>query len=204
MKDQHKYISFIVSFTLLFEWLKNYLSKLFPASWFLTAISGGVIALFIFLLHKWWDKVLWKKSPISKVIAFLVGFENYPAIEGEWKIKYVSSFPTKSGKGKRGSGQVSIQQNYSEVNLIDGNFGPNSTFESLYTTLQQKHNHRWFLIYLYENKPTSQQIINSSKGGGHKGFCYLEIINENRMEGYYSNDETRQTRGKIVFTKSRK
>jgi hypothetical protein len=96
---------------------------------------------------------------------------------------------------------VMVEQNYSEVHLLDGEFGKSSTFESLYTTLQQKPNNRWFLIYLYESRPKNTKLIDSKHGGSHKGFCYLEIINKNKMEGYYCNDEIRKTRGKVVFAR---
>jgi len=42
--------------------------------------------------------------------------------------------------------------------------------------------------------------MGSTGGGMHEGFCYLEIEG-NVLEGYYTNDENRKTRGSITFTK---
>jgi hypothetical protein len=201
MKDQQKYISFIVAFTILLFYLRDKLVNYLQIFWLANLLSSSATVLIIYLFYKLWESVLWKIRIVSKILSFFIGFNNYPVIEGKWVISYVSSFTTESDRQKRGKGRVTIKQDYSRVNLIDGKFGTSSDFESLYTTLQQKPNNRWFLIYLYENKPKDAKLINSKYGGSHKGFCYLEIINKNEMEGYYCNDEIRKTRGKVVFTR---
>ena len=65
----------------------------------------------------------------------------------------------------------------------------------------KKWNGKWFLVYAYRNKPQITKLTNSLSGGMHEGFTYLDVESDNKLEGYYANDENRKTRGKLVLTK---
>lgn len=196
MKDQQKYItSIVILVTLIYAiggWIEVLLGK--NVASFITSV--GTISIVIYGLYYIWDKWLWKKQWLSFLLCKLVGFYEYPVLEGEWQINYKSTF----NNGKKGTGEAVIQQNYSNL-CIEGNFGTNSSFESFFVALKQKENGKWFLVYAYRNKPHTPTLTNSLSGGMHEGFAYLDVVGKNKLEGYYSNDENRKTRGKIVLTK---
>lgn len=196
MRDQQKYITSIVLFvTAIFivgGWVETLLGK--NVASFITSIS--TISLIIYGLYIAWDKWLWKQKTLSYFLCKLVGFYEYPVLEGEWQINYESTY----NNGTRGTGVVNIQQSYSSL-FIEGNFSQNSSFESFFAQLKQKENGKWFLVYAYRNKPHNTNLTNSLSGGMHEGFAYLNVVSKSKLEGYYSNDENRKTRGKLVFTK---
>lgn len=196
MKDQQKYITSIVILVVLIYsvggWIEGILGK--NTASFITSV--GTISLTIYGLYYAWDKLLWKIPWLSLLLCKLVGFYEYPTLEGDWQIKYESTF----NNGKKGTGIATIQQSYSSLD-IDGNFGASSSFESFFAQLKQKDNGKWFLMYEYRNKPHTPTLTNSLSGGMHEGFTYLDVVSNNKLEGYYSNDENRKTRGKIVLTR---
>lgn len=198
MRDQQKYITSIVLLvTAIFivgDLIESWLGK--SVASFITSI--GTISLIIYGLFIVWDKLLWKQKLLGSLLSKLAGFYKYPVLEGKWRINYESSF----NNGKRGTGEATIQQNYSSL-FIAGNFGISSSFESFFSQLKQKENGQWFLVYAYRNKPQDINLMSSPSGGMHEGFTYLEVISKAKLVGYYANDENRKTRGKLVFTKKR-
>ncbi len=196
MKDQQKYITSIVLLvTAIFifgEWVETWFGKGIAS--FITSIS--TVSVIIYGLYLAWDKWLWKQKGLAYILSKLVGFYEYPALDGKWKIVYESTF----GNTTKGAGEATIQQSYSSL-FIEGNFGQNSSFDSYFAQLKQKENGKWFLVYTYRNKPHSTKLTNSPSGGMHEGFAYLDVVDKNKLIGYYSNDENRKTRGKLTFTK---
>lgn len=199
MKDQQKYISAIVilvsSIYIVGNWVKSILGDTIAS--FITSV--GTVSLLIYGLFWVWDKFGWKNGKISRLLCYLVGFYEYPVIEGKWKVDYESTY----GSGKKGSGEAVIKQSYSEL-CIDGSFGTSSTFESFFAQLKQNENGKWFFVYAYVSKPQDKKLLNSLSGGMHEGFVYLDVISKNELRGYYSNDENRKTRGTLVFTRKSK
>lgn len=196
MKDQQRYITSIVILVALIYSVEVLVEGILGKNVASFITSVGTISLVIYGLYYVWDKWLWKTDGFSYLLCKLVGFYEYPVLEGVWQVMYESTF----NNGKKGTGEVVIQQNYSTL-YIDGNFGTSSTFESFFAQLKQKENGKWFLVYAYRSKPLKSTLTNSVSGGMHEGFTYLDIKGKNKLEGYYSNDENRKTRGKIVFTK---
>lgn len=198
MRDQQKYITSIVllvtAIFIIGSWVEGLLGK--SVASFITSIS--TISLIIYGLYLAWDKGLWKQKRLSYLLCKLVGFYEYPVLGGKWQINYKSTY----NNGAKGAGEATIQQSYSSL-FLEGNFGENSSFESFFAQLKQKENGKWFLIYAYHNKPHNTNLTSSLSGGMHEGFAYLNIVNKTKLEGYYSNDENRKTRGKIVFTKAK-
>jgi len=141
-----------------------------------------------------WDKLLWKRKWLSYLLCKFVGFYEYPILEGQWELSFESIY----NGGTKGTGEAIIQQSYSSL-FIEGNFGQNSNFESFFAQLKQKESGKWFLVYAYRNHPKSTKLTSSPSGGMHEGFTYLDVKSPTKLEGYYSNDENRKTRGKIVF-----
>lgn len=197
MKDSQKFISFIVVFTVGFYWLNDSIK--------IPYFSAGLVSLIIFIIFLLWDRVAWKikKYNIVPTLGNLVGFYNYPSISGTWAVNYKSSYNYDSNKNRyttQGTGRAEIKQTYSSL-FITCDFGnESSNSESFIAKLKQKENGEWFLIYGYQNRPRDPRLANSLDGGMHEGFCYL-TVKSNKLEGYYTNDEGRKTRGKITFTK---
>ncbi len=196
MKDQQKYITSIVllvaAIYLVGKWIDTFFNKNFSPM--ITSI--GTVSLIIYGLFIAWDKWLWKNKKISYLLCKLVGFHEYPNINGTWDITYQSSY----NGGTTGNGQAIIEQTYSSL-FVEGNFGVDSSFESFFAQLKQKENGKWFLVYAYRNRPRNTKLTNSRSGGMHEGFTYLDIVNKSKLEGYYSNDENRKTRGKVTLVK---
>ena len=194
MKNYKQFITFIVFFTAGFYWINGIIS--------IPVLSSGLISTIIFLLFLLWDKYLWKvkRFPIP-LIGKLMGFYNYPNLSGEWEAIYRSSYKPGYGEEnkKEGKGSIKIKQTYTSI-FINGNFGT-SKFESFVSKLKQKENGNWILIYGYRNRPIDEKLLNSKDGGMHEGFCCLEVCETEKLEGYYTNDENRKTRGKIILTK---
>src|SRR3989344_112335 len=190
MKDQQKYITSIVLLvTIIYifgDWIEGLLGK--NAASFVTSISA--ISFVIYTLFLAWDKWLWKRKWLSNLLCKLVGFYEYPILEGKWRLNYESTF----NNGTKGVGEVTIQQTYTTF-FIEGTFGKNSNFDTFFAQLKQKESGKWFLVYAYRNKPKSTKLTNSPSGGMHEGFTYLDVISKTKLEGYYSNDENRKTRG---------
>lgn len=196
MKDNQKYITSIVAFVTIYNTLIGQVSEFTKSPLISIVSTAGATSLVIYSLFLFWDKILWKVSPISKLIAMFVGFYNYPVLEGSWNLNYDSNF----NGGEKGEGLVRLKQTYSSLH-IDGEFGQKSGFETFFTLLKQKENGKWFLVYGYCNKPKDRTMMNSLSGNMHEGFAYLDIKDNNEMLGYYSNDENRKTRGFIKLTK---
>ncbi len=197
MKNYRLFIQFIVFFTAAFSLLNRKLDV--P---YLSASLIGIIGYLVFLL---WDRWLWKeKRAFVPVFGFLMGFHNYPDISGKWTADYSSSYNYDDENAEYrtfGTGEVEIQQTYRSI-FIKGRFGELSKFDSFAAMLKQKQNGSWFLVYIYCNNPINQKLKDSQSGGMHEGFCYLDISND-QLEGYYTNDENRKTRGKISLTRQR-
>jgi hypothetical protein len=198
MKDYRRFISFIVLFTAGFYWLNNKVQ--------IPYLSASAIAAVLFLIFIIWDRYLWKKKRfyISFLCSLATGLYDYPDLSGKWKVKYFSSYKYDEKNDKyttEGEGEVKISQCYSTLN-IEGVFGASSKFESVIANLKQKESERWMLVYAYRNTPTDTALASSKNGGMHMGFCYLELSDDQRkLEGFYSNDEQRKTRGKITLQK---
>lgn len=196
MKNQEKYITTIVILVAFIQAFGGWIERLFGKNIASFITSIGTTSLAIYILYYVWNKWLWKIQWLSYLLCKLVGFYEYPVLNGNWSIKYESTF----NNGKRGVGDAIIQQSYSSLH-IDGSFGTSSSFESFFAQLKQKESGKWFLVYSYRSKPRTLALINSLSGGMHEGFVYLDIFDKNKLEGYYSNDENRKTRGKIVLTR---
>lgn len=196
MRDQQKYITSIVllvaAIYLFGGWIEGLLGK--NVSSFITLIS--TISLAVYGLYIIWDKWLWKINWLSNLLCKLVGFYEFPVLRGKWQLSFESTY----NNGTKGTGEAIIQQSYSTL-FIEGTFGENSNFYTFFAQLKQKENGKWFLVYAYRNNPKRAKLTNSPSGGMHEGFTYLDIISQTKLEGYYSNDENRKTRGKIVFTR---
>ena len=197
MKDYKKFITFIVTFSIGLYLLNNLLKN--------NLFSISIISLIIFLLFLFWDNYLWKIDKLKNIkslLAKLIGFYNYPNISGNWDVKYSSSYNPKEDGGYQtfGDGKSSIKQTYSKI-FMNIRFENESKSENYFTKLEEKPDGSWMLIYYYKNTPLNETLSNSKSGGMHEGFCCLNIVNENYMEGYYTNDENRKTRGKMEFYK---
>ncbi len=209
MKDYSRFITFIIFLTAGILWLNSLITCpviIYGYSLPCPLFSFGTIALVISVLFIIWDKLVWKLKTIPfPLICSILGFHNFPNLNGEWAITYESSYKYDEKQNRyttKGKGNAVIEQSYSKLN-INGDFGLSSNFESFVSKLQQKENGKWFLVYAYKNIPGNIQLKSSPNGGAHEGFCYLDI-NKNckEMTGYYSNDEQRKTRGNIKFKKS--
>lgn len=198
MKNQQKYITSIVLLVIAISGIAGWVESILGKNVASLIASISSISLVIYLLHLAWEKWLWKQKWFSSLLSKIVGFYEYPVLEGRWQLNYESTY---SG-GTKGTGMATIQQNYSTL-FIEGNFGEDSDFDTFFAQLKQKENGKWFLVYAYRNKPKSKKLTSSKSGGMHEGFTYLDIISIKKMEGYYSNDENRKTRGKLIFTKAR-
>ncbi|GEM_PF-2939986 len=196
MKDQQKYITSIVILVALIQVIAKWIGGILGNGIASFIASVGTVSFIIYGLYYAWDKWLWKEQWLAFLLCKLVGFYEYPVLTGSWQIKYESTF----NNGKKGSGIATITQSYSTL-YIEGDFGNSSDFESYFARLKQKENGKWFLVYAYRSKARSKTLLNSVSGGMHEGFTYLDVINNKKLEGYYSNDENRKTRGKLVFTK---
>lgn len=199
MKNYFSFIKSIGLITLTFVALQSCIGdQIFTSGAILILLTG-----FFFL----WDTWLWKVKEynIAKILSVLVGAYNYPDLNGEWKVKYWSSYfydESKQTYSRDGVGTITIKQSYTRI-YIKGQFGDSSRFESFAQLLKEKENGDWFLVYGFDNKPVATSLQNSPSGGNHSGFCYLDISNINLMEGYYTNDENRKTRGKIVMSRKK-
>ncbi len=199
MKDYQRFIAFIVLFTGGFYWLDGKIHLPF--------LSVSTISAVIFGLFLIWDRALWKvkKYYIARMCSLALGLYDYPNLNGKWKVHYFSSYKYDEKNNKytvEGDGEVTIDQCYSTL-CIEGTFDESSRFESIIANLKQKEGGKWMLVYAYRNTPTDTAISSSPSGGMHMGFCYLELdLLENKLEGFYSNDEQRKTRGKIIFKRS--
>jgi len=198
MKDQLKFIKTIVLLTtatfFINGWLEGYIGR--NVTSFLTSI--GAISMVGYGLYLAWDNWLWKQKWLSFLLCKLVGFYDYPVLQGKWNLNFESTYRD----GTKGTGEATILQTYSSL-FIEGNFGQNSNFDTFFAQLKQKENGKWFLVYAYRNRPKSSKLTNSPSGGMHEGFAYLDVVGKNKLEGYYSNDENRKTRGKLIYTKSK-
>lgn len=210
IKNYQNFIAFIVILTGLILWLNNLVSC--PASILGFQIpcpifSWGIISLIIFIFFLVWNHILWKiKGFFLPNLCGLAGFHSYPNLSGIWKIEYASSYKYDEKKDEYttlGKGEAEIKQTYSNL-FIKGVFGQSSDFESFISCLKQKENGYWLLVYGYTNIPVDPKLQSSPGGGTHRGFCYLELNKRgDKLTGFYSNDEIRKTRGKIVLTKIR-
>lgn len=194
MKNYQSFITFIVFFTAGFYLLDQKVSIPF--------LSASVISLIIFGVFLFWDKFLWKqKRFFIPHIAKLAGLHDYPNLNGKWKAEYSSSYKYDTEHDRyvtTGTGEIIIKQDYTSI-FITGQFSESDS-ESFVANLKQKENRDWFLIYGFRNKPKSEKLQNSPSGGMHEGFCYLEVLHD-KLSGYYTNDENRKTRGRIVLIK---
>lgn len=210
IKNYQNFIAFIVILTGAILWLNSLIScpvliigLQIPCPIF----SWGVVSLIIFAFFLIWNYILWRvKGFFLPNLCGLAGFHSYPDLSGAWKIKYSSSYKYDLKSDKyitTGEGKAEIKQTYSNL-YVKGVFGQSSGFESFVSCLKQKENDNWFLVYGYANIPTDLKLQSSPSGGAHRGFCYLELNKRgDEMIGFYTNDEVRKTRGKIVFTKIR-
>ena len=196
MKDQQKYIMSIVALVAGIYIVSNWLKTIFGETVASAITSITTMSAIIYGLHFAWDRLIWKIKWLNTLICKLVGFYEYPNINGRWKIEYESSYKN----GTKGFGEATIQQSYSTL-FIEGVFSGSSDFYSFFAQLKQKENGKWFLVYAYRNKPQITKLTNSLSGGMHEGFTYLDVESDNKLEGYYANDENRKTRGKLVLTK---
>lgn len=203
MKDYKKFISFVVFYVLIF----SQIDAKIPNNWGVIKplFSGGMTATIIYLFFLLWSSVLWKiKKPFVIIAGNLIGFYDYPNLEGEWKAKYASSYKAdaKTGEYKTfGEGVAVITQSYSNITL-DIDWGNSSKSESFLVELRQKENKEWYLVAAYTNIPKDPKLPNSQNGGQHTGFCLL-TFDEKRKQliGFYANDENRKTRGRLTLKK---
>lgn len=192
MRDMQKYIETIVLFVLGINYLGGAIDQQLNNHFASNILSAGIVSLIIYFFYILWDRVLWRWKPVNKIISILVGFYEYPILDGIWEIQYNSSQNNITGVGS-----VQIKQSYSTICLINGKFNGSSRFESFSAHLDRKVNDKWFLTYAYKNRPDrpSRQTAFTL----HEGFCYLDIIDENKLEGFYANDQSRQTQGNITL-----
>lgn len=194
MKSYQSFITFIVFFTAGFYILDQRVSIPF--------LSASLISLIIFGVFLIWDNLLWKqKRFFIPHLAKLAGLHDYPDLNGKWKAQYYSSYKSDATDNQyvtNGDGEIVIKQTYSSI-FITGQFS-DSDSDSFVATLKQKENGSWFLIYGFRNKPKSSKLQNSLNGGMHEGFCYLEL-KDDKLTGYYTNDENRKTRGQVTLIK---
>lgn len=198
MKDYQKFISFVVFFTFGFYGLQLVFE--------LPLLSAGTVSLIIYLLFLLWNHSLWKrKGWVFRTIGKLIGLYDYPDISGEWEIEYASSYNFDTDKNEyrtNGKGSATIRQTYSTLH-VKGKFENSSSFESFYATLKEKENGDWFIAYGYRSNPNNPKLSNSSGGGLHEGFSLLAVESPEKLEGYYSNDENRRTRGRITLIRKK-
>lgn len=193
MKNYHRFITFIVFFTFGFFYLNNQLNS--------TLKSASFISIIIFGLFLLWNHYLWKiKSKSIPLIGKVLGFFNYPNLNGKWKTTFNSTYKEDSESENSGVGNIIIKQNYSSLS-IKGDF-EKSSFESFTAFLKEKEDGSWFLIYGYRNKPIDIELSNKLHGGMHEGFCWLDVTNEQKLTGFYSNDINRMTCGTIELNKN--
>ena len=194
MKSYQSFITFIVFFTAGFYLLDQKVSIPF--------LSASVISLIIFGVFLFWDKFLWKqKQFFIPQLAKLAGLHDYPNLNGKWKAEYSSSYKYDTQNDRyitTGRGEIIIKQSYTSI-FITGQFSESDS-ENFIATLKQKENGSWFLIYGFRNKPKNEKLQNSPSGGMHEGFCYLDVESD-KLNGYYTNDENRKTRGRMILTK---
>lgn len=196
MKNVLMYTQFIVQATLILVSFNTFLAD-----------SGFKyyqipVVLLILLIPELWSRFLWK-VPLIRSLFSIIGFEKYPDINGEWKGILNSSYFYDNKKNiytKDIDCEMIIRQNPEYIE-VDCKFGQSES-KSFYAQLIKRHQHskEWYLIYAYDNQPHDTTLQASPNGGNHKGFCFLQL-KENRLEGFYSNDEVRKTRGRINVKK---
>lgn len=197
MKDFAKFIRFVAIMAIGLYVFNELFKK--------PILSLGLISLVIYGLYFVWDKRLWryKKHYVPQLAAALIGLHNFPDLNGKWSIEYWSSYEYDYDNNRytqTGTGTADIEQTYSEL-FVSGRFGDLSGFASYFSQLKEHENHRWYLVYGYRNNTISTSLQQFPSGGMHDGFCYLEMRDDKTLEGYYTNDENRKTRGKIVLTR---
>ncbi len=165
-----------------------------------------VIFLIIYILNFLYEKYLWNKHKYVVKIFTIVGFQKYPNISGEWKMKYNSSYKDDWDKSiymTKGTGKIKIRKIDGGF-LYSGNFDK-SKFKSKNNFFEnnKNNNEEWILGYRYLNDPKETNIANTGFVG-HSGFTILNFDenNPNEITGFYGNDENRKTRGRIILEKN--
>lgn len=190
-----KYTSFIVQTTVI----------LISFNTFLDNNGLGIqfpLVLFILAIPSLWNMYFWK-LPFSSIFSKIIGIEDYPNLNGKWKGVLNSSYfydKKENVDRKDMDCEMNIKQTPAYIE-VDCKFGQSES-KSWYAQLIRRdlHSNEWYLIYVYNNTPRESKLQASPHGGNHKGFCLLEL-KENILEGFYSNDEVRKTRGKIRVEK---
>ncbi len=169
--------------------------------------SVAVIALIITAFYILWNNYLWKikKFKFSSILSYLCGFHNYPDLSGQWKGTYYSSYKFDYENNEyvtTGEIQMDVTQSYLSIK-IKCKFGESSDSKSFFATLLQDEHGDWGLIYAYRNDPKDLKLQSAAGGGIHEGFTYLKILNNgSKFEGYYTTDEIRRTRGRMILERT--
>ncbi len=207
MKDYRKSIKLVVFISLSLYFLIKAIEKWIGRSSLLSVgTSIGVIALITTILYILWNNHLWKikKFKLSGMLSYLCGFHDYPDLAGQWAGDYCSSYNfDEENKQYTTTDKVEmdIRQNYLSIK-IRCRFGESSESKSFFSTLLQDEHGDWGLIYAYRNDPRDPALQSAPSGGIHEGFAYLKVKdNGDKLEGYYTTDEMRKTRGRIVLQK---
>lgn len=196
----------IVSISVLLTFAFYSVSNKFPQLnfWKYSFVSFAVF-LILYCLDFLYEKYLWDKHLIIRKLFTMIGFQEYPNIAGEWKIKYFSSYlyDWKGQKYKtKGIGKINIKKIKGGFQY-SGNFSE-SYFKSSFNNFERNQNNKkeWSMGYKYFNTPKE---TNLSKTGfvSHSGFVILNFDEEhaNQITGFYGTDENRKTRGKLLLTK---
>lgn len=155
-------------------------------STWMSNIGIGVTILFTF--YNLFDRYIWK-------LAFINVFVGVPNLNGTWKGTLISDFDGE-GKGKEAAKHhcmLVINQTYSKVKVrFFTNESRSYSFSEEINLNNEAQTKR--LSYSYTNEAST---LLRYKSPNHRGTVVLDLINDNKLSGYYYTD--RNTKGELIF-----